>query len=433
MGAPIMVGQQKSPLEGLLLQMYLKKYTHNMDMEYADKMLAQKKLDLEETRTHEAGVTATKTKSTAITAGWTPAQKGDEGAVLRPGMKHPGGEEVWMKPPPKKPTTVKTKEGIFELIEKNGRFTVGNKLGEEKKIISPAGFEMETKRLVVKDTEGNLTYQDTKQPYKGGQLKPITESAMVAMMGTGGFEVMPYEVKEYWYEQYAADKSAKPDFYYRDPNSKNAFIRGFADYQKRMSVSGGKATVNRETMKSFSTSLSTQQKNRGMMGSFVGNINKQIGEIERISKDLVTRFGVRALDMPRRELVTRAIGSGQENVLKAYLKEVSTEIAKLSQGSAASVQQLPEENRKEWDRIHDVNLSFGELTKVLNATKDMANMRLKSVDEELTRTIDAMEGVTGKKSTGITKKTPKIGTIKGGYIFNGGNPADQKSWKKVNK
>ena len=53
MGAPIVIGQQKSPLEGLLLQMYLKKYTHNMDMDYANKALAQKKLDLEEKRNYQ--------------------------------------------------------------------------------------------------------------------------------------------------------------------------------------------------------------------------------------------------------------------------------------------------------------------------------------------------------------------------------------------
>lgn len=34
-----------------------------------------------------------------------------------------------------------------------------------------------------------------------------------------------------------------------------------------------------------------------------------------------------------------------------------------------------------------------------------------------------------QKSAG-TKGVPKIGTIKNGYIFMGGNPADQKSWKK---
>ena len=432
MGAPIVVQPRQNFWQGMLMQMYMTKFAHNLKVKQDTLDLDKAKVMLEEKRIHEAGVAAKKGTATAVTGGWKPSEKGTEGAVRRPGLEVDGGNEVWMTPPPKKPTTVKTKNGIFELVEKDGRLTVGDKLGEEKRTISPAGFEMETKRLVVKDTEGNLLYQDTKQPYKGGQLKPITESAMASMMGTGGFNVMPYDLKEYWYQQYAADKSALPPFYYRDPASKNDFIKGFAEYQKRQNVTGGSATAKRETIKSFATSLKTQQKNRGMMGSFVGNINKQIGEIERISKDLVERFGVRALDVPRRELVTRAIGSGQENVLKAYLKEVSTEIAKLSQGSAASVQQLPEENRKEWDRIHDVNLSFKELSKVLHATRDMANMRLSSVDEELSRTIDAMEGVTGKQPK-VSKKVPKIGTIKGGYLFNGGNPADPKSWKKVNK
>jgi hypothetical protein len=270
-----------------------------------------------------------------------------------------------------------------------------------------AGLEKKTNRAVIKDTKGNLLYQDTKEPYRGGQLQSITEPSMIATMNTGGgFADLDEESKKYWYEQYAADKNALPPFYYRDPKSKNAFTEGFAKWQKSRGVTGGEAVAGRETIKSYATSLKTQQKNRGMMGSFVGNINKQLGKIEEISRDVVNRVGIRALDLPLRELNTRFVGSGSENVFKAYLKEISTEIAKLSQGSAASVQQLPEENRKEWDRIHDPNLSFNELKKVLEGTRDMANMRLQSVDEELSRTINEMEGVTqSRKSKTIKEKS----------------------------
>lgn len=145
--------------------------------------------------------------------------------------------------------------------------------------------------------------------------------------------------------------------------------------------------------KSLNSSLMQQQKNRGMMGSFVKNINLQVDKLEEMSNDIISRVGVRALDVPRRLLVTKYIGSGFENVFTAYMKEVSAEIQKLSQGSTASVAQLPEANRGEWEAIHDPNLSINELKKVLEGTREMANMRLSSVDREISDTIGRLEDV----------------------------------------
>lgn len=147
----------------------------------------------------------------------------------------------------------------------------------------------------------------------------------------------------------------------------------------------------RAIQKSLSASLSQQQKNRGAMGSFVANINGQLAKVEEIMQDVIKRVGVRALDLPFRELHTRAKGSGDEQVLQAYMKEISVEIFKLSQGSTASVALLPEKGREEWERIHDVNLSYPELKKVLEGTKEMANIRLKSVNDEIKTTIKNLE------------------------------------------
>lgn len=140
-------------------------------------------------------------------------------------------------------------------------------------------------------------------------------------------------------------------------------------------------------VKSLNSSLTQQQKQRGMMGSFVENINQQVGKVQSMSEDVVARVGVRALDLPFRELNVRFKGSGNERVFEAYMKEISAEIQKLSQGATASIAQLPEQNRLEWEKIHDPSLSLRELKKVLLGTKEMANMRIKSVDEEIDYTL----------------------------------------------
>lgn len=157
------------------------------------------------------------------------------------------------------------------------------------------------------------------------------------------------------------------------------------------------------------SSLTQQQKNRGMMGSFVRNINGQVDKLENIGSDIVSRVGVRALDIPLRELHTRFIGSGHERVFEAYMKEISAEIAKLAQGSAASVAQLPETNRKEWERIHDVNLSMRSLKVILDGTREMANIRLESVQEELDATLKELETVVPQAQTQTIQQTYQEG------------------------
>jgi len=174
----------------------------------------------------------------------------------------------------------------------------------------------------------------------------------------------------------------------------------------------------RAVANSLKSSLLQQQKNRGMMGSFVKNINGQVDRLEQISKDIVTRIGVRALDLSKRELLTRVIGSGNEQVMNAYMKEISAEISKLSSGSAASIAQLPEANRKEWEKIHDPNLSMRELLIVLNGTREMANIRLESVDDEINETIDQFTNIRTRRNETSTnknkapKKTEKPSNVK---------------------
>ena len=144
---------------------------------------------------------------------------------------------------------------------------------------------------------------------------------------------------------------------------------------------------------SLKTSLSQQQKNRGSMGSFVQNINGQVDKVDKISRDIISRVGVKALDYPMREINMKFVGSGHENVLDAYMTEISAEISKLSQGATASVAQLSDTQQENWKKIHDPSLSLKELIKVLNATREMANIRLKSVDDEIDRTIDKLGNV----------------------------------------
>lgn len=153
--------------------------------------------------------------------------------------------------------------------------------------------------------------------------------------------------------------------------------------------------IPRAAVKSLTGSLAFQEKQRGAMGSFITNLNEQVAKIEKIGTDIVSRIGVRALDLPKREILTRFIGSGHEKVLEAYLIEISNEVGKLSTSSQASIRELSTEAQQRWSSIHDPNLSMNELLKVLQATRELANIRKRSVDKEIDVTNERLRNIGG--------------------------------------
>jgi hypothetical protein len=149
------------------------------------------------------------------------------------------------------------------------------------------------------------------------------------------------------------------------------------------------ASALKSDYKANDMSLKNMTKQEAPMSAFVLNINRQIAKVEQLySKN--DRTGLRLLDVPIRELRVRAKGSGDEAVKSSYLLEISNEIGKLSSGASGSVQQLSDSAKEDWKKVHDVNLSMKEIMKVVNATRDQANMRIstwREAKEEVRRTM----------------------------------------------
>jgi len=148
-------------------------------------------------------------------------------------------------------------------------------------------------------------------------------------------------------------------------------------------VNGADRVVQNASFKAGQSSLAFQEKQRGAAESFANNLNVQIDKVNSMMNDVIKRVGTRAVDMPLVALKKVFIGSGQERVLESYLMEISREIGKLSTGSQASIAELSVDAQKKWDKIHDPNLSMKELKKILEATRDQATIRVKSIDDEI--------------------------------------------------
>ncbi len=258
------------------------------------------------------------------------------------------------------------------------------------------------KSLVIQALEEKLgrsaTYQEKQTAVEGAAARSAGLKAIATEKGKteGQKGMLSNDTLEQAYQYVKAKGEFAPEIarLFRVPGAQLEVMDYVSKRTKEEGAPGEERVVKGAIQKSVTSSLAFQEKQRGAMGSFVTNINKQINRVEEIEKD-ISRLGVRFLDVPVRELVARAKGSGKERALESYISEISSEISKLQQGSQASIQQLPVETQKKWDKIHDLYLPWSELKIVMENTRTQANDRITSVDDEIKFTQDKLRGYGG--------------------------------------
>jgi hypothetical protein len=155
--------------------------------------------------------------------------------------------------------------------------------------------------------------------------------------------------------------------------------------------SGADVAADASDNKALRASIQQQEKQRGAMGSFVRNIEKQVTRFEGMSQKLGS-FDPRLLNVPLREVRGRIAGSPNQAIVEMYLTEISAETGKLASGATGSVAELSQGAREKWEKIHDPNLSMADLVTLLKETKHAGQLRMQSVDEELKSTRERLRG-----------------------------------------
>jgi hypothetical protein len=154
-------------------------------------------------------------------------------------------------------------------------------------------------------------------------------------------------------------------------------------------VSPSQAALNVVAMsadtKAIGTAITFLEKQFTSMGSFIQNMDDQITQVSDLSEDLFT-FDTRLLNVPWRFLRGKIAGSPLQAKYDMYLSELAREITKLSNASTQSIAAMSVEEIKVWDNIHDKNLSVKDMMSLLRETRQAAEIRLKSVRDELNRT-----------------------------------------------
>jgi len=137
--------------------------------------------------------------------------------------------------------------------------------------------------------------------------------------------------------------------------------------------------------KSIQGALNFLEKQDVAMGSFVDNIGEQVDRVNELSKDLKT-FDTRILNKPLRFVRGSILGSPLQAKYDMFLTEIESEIGKLASGSAASIAELSQGAQEKWAKIHDKNLSVGDMLSLLEETKTAAALRHKTVQAQLDKT-----------------------------------------------
>jgi hypothetical protein len=176
--------------------------------------------------------------------------------------------------------------------------------------------------------------------------------------------------------------------------------------------------ANKADNAAFASSISNQQKQIGAMGSFVKNMDAQIGRVDQLAKELQT-FDTRLLNIPLRAVRGRIVGSPQQAKYDMYLAEIESEIGKLATGSAGSVAELSIGAQEKWAKIHDRNLSIKDMQSLLKETRHAGQLRMKSVEDQLKETRQQMRnrgGAAGGMSAGASFIGSQIEAYKGAKL-----------------
>jgi hypothetical protein len=238
------------------------------------------------------------------------------------------------------------------------------------------------------------------------RLARVKSENAQAVWSKEGFKTWrPIDKEQSFLEEMITGK--KPAFAYRDTESKSLYEKESRQYQIDKGLTPGMVARMKADYKAEDKSLSNQRKSYDMMRGFVINLDKQIDAVDKRYKEL-PRTDMKLFNMPINKVRTYVTGSGEEAAVRAYLIEISNEAGKLSTNSAASIQELSQSAQAQWKKIHDEELSYNEMKKVLSATHTLGHDRIKSSEEAMNLTRTAIEQIAPGSVGSSSPSSPNV-------------------------
>lgn len=251
------------------------------------------------------------------------------------------------------------------------------------------------KRQIIEiPSEDGKTAQKYNVDLTTGEKTPIgnkyavkSQVTNINMPQQGGFNKMSDDKKDFWYQQYAQNKTLPP-FAYRDSESRNAFASGFAEYAKQQGLNGVDVSTKQLLTKAQGMALNQVQKMDTAQGIFINKIDENTKTLARIKEKYKVNYD-RWANVPLNK-VQEFVGSGDLAAIKLAAKSLSNEVAKVESGSLG-IQEVSVEQARYMEKVHDVNLSFAEIMKVANMGIELGKNARVATKKERQSLLDEMK------------------------------------------
>jgi hypothetical protein len=224
------------------------------------------------------------------------------------------------------------------------------------------------------DAEGNLTLNNG-QVYTKAQLRTLGET---------------------YYKTGKVASVGRKNSALRSAIVQNGIEVAMENEQSGYSVAGSWAET-----KAQGSSLSKQKANVDFATAFIDNIDKQIGKANTRLKEIQKNFP-RLANIPIRLWDEKVTGVAQRNMVRMWIKEISSETARLSQGNPQSIAEMSASAVESWDKIHDLDLPLKELIDLLGETKISGRLRQTSLQDQYNRTLKEV----GSAPTSFAERAP---------------------------
>lgn len=196
-----------------------------------------------------------------------------------------------------------------------------------------------------------------------------------------------------------------------------AIIRA-QEMQAEKGISVSDTFFNVKDREALTGSIGQQEKNYGMMRSYISNLKSQVDKTKELMDDLKLRTDIRIFNKPIDYVKRKLSGNPELAKYGLYLGEIQTEITKITSGATGSVAEPSEGAREKWEGIIDGSMSVNDMESLLTEVSHAADLRLKSVEEALqaTRARRSEIGEPQIKPEGPPKGTPYYKMVDGKLV-----------------
>jgi len=267
--------------------------------------------------------------------------------------------------------------------------------------ITPISKVPKKSDLVQATQNGKTVFM--KMTPKGFEVVPLPKGVTISDL-SGEAPVDPTKL-DYWARQFIATGKKVFQVRGKEANRLNRLIAEHAaTIQLQSGITGPETVYQQKDREAIQKSIAKQEQQRGSMGSFVINIDKQIEEIGHVAEE-ISRSDVRLLNKPINWVAKKIAGDPTLAKYRLYLSELQREVSKLSQGATGSVAQLSDAEQRHWASVMDEDMSVGNMMKLLESVRDAGRIRMESVDEALVESRERL------RSVGKTTTTPKVKNV----------------------